>query len=83
MKEIITTGDIIFCQMALCLFRMSQSFFEYVSTSTSDYKLTKAPINMKPMPVTPARLEVFEEVPTTNLPELPEAPNRKNYTVSN
>ena len=82
MKEIITTG-VIFWQRALCLVRMSQSFFEYVSTSNSDYKLTKAPINMKPTPVTPARLEVFEEVPTTNLPELPEAPNRKNYTVSN
>ena len=52
-------------------------------TSNSDYKLTKASINMKPTPVTAARLEVFEEVPTSKLPELPEAPNRKNYTVSN
>ena len=52
MKEIITTGDIIFCQMALCLFRMSQSFFEYVSTSNSVYKQTNTPINMKPTPVT-------------------------------
>ena len=82
MKEIIATG-VIFWQRVLCLVRMSQSFFEYVSTSNSDYKLTKAPINMKPTPVTLARLEVFEEVLTTNLPELPEAPNRKNYTVSN
>ena len=32
---------------------------------------------MKPTPVTAARLEVFEEVPTSKLPELPEAPNRK------
>ena len=62
---------------------MSQSFTKYVSTSNSDYKLTKALINMKLTPVTPARLEVFEEVPTTNLPELPEAPNRKNYSVPN
>ena len=76
MKEIITTGDIIFCQMALCIFRMSQSFFEYVSISNSVYKQTNTPINMKPTPVTPARLIVFEEVPTTNMPELPEAPNR-------
>ena len=82
MKEIITTG-VIFWQRVLCLVRKSQSFFKYVSTSISNYKLTKAPINIKPMPVTQARLEVFEEVPTTNLPELPEAPNRKNYTVSN
>ena len=40
-------------------------------------------INVKLPPVTAARLEVFEEVPTSKLPELPEAPNRKNYTVSN
>ena len=36
---------------------------------------------MKPTPVTAARLEVFEEVPTLKLPELPEAPNQKNYSV--
>jgi len=30
---------------------------------------------MKPTPVTVARLEVFEEVPTLKLPALPEAPN--------
>ena len=57
--------------------------FEYVLTANSDYKLTKASINMKPTPVTVARHEVFEEVPTSKLPELPEAPNRKNYTMSN
>ena len=74
MKEIITTG-VIFWQRALCLVGISQSFFEYLSTSNSDYKLIKAPINMKPTPVTQARLEVFEEVPTTNLQELPEPPN--------
>ena len=37
---------------------------------------------MKPTPVTAARLEVFEEVPTSKLPELPEAQNRKKtYAV--
>ena len=50
--------------MALCLFRMSQSFFEYVSTSNSVYKQTNTPINMKPTPVTPTRLIVFEELGT-------------------
>ena len=62
---------------------MSQSLFEYVSTSNSDCKLTKALINMKPMPVTPPRNEVFEGVPLTKLPELSEAPNQKNQTVTN
>ena len=55
-------------QRALCLVRMSQNFTKYVSTSNSDYKLTKALINMKPTPVTPARIEVLEKVPTTELP---------------
>ena len=32
---------------------------------------------MKLPPVTAAGLEVFEEVPTSKLPELPKAPNRK------
>ena len=38
---------------------------------------------MKPTPVTAARLEVFEEVPTSKLPELPEGPGQieKNYSV--
>ena len=31
--------------------------------SNSDYKLPTAPINLKPTPVTPAWLEVLEEVP--------------------
>ena len=31
---------------------------------------------MKPTPVTAAWLEVFEEVPTSKLPELPEGPGQ-------
>ena len=54
-----------------------------MTTLNSDYQLPAEPINIKPTPVTAARLEVFEEVPTLKLPELPEAPNRKNYTVLN
>ena len=49
-----------------------------MTTLNSDCQLPAEPINMKPTPVTEARLEVFEEVPTSKLPE---APNQKNYTV--
>ena len=48
-----------------------------VTTLNSDCQLPTEPINVKLPPVTAARLEVFEEVPTSKLPELPEAPNQK------
>ena len=54
-----------------------------VTALNSHCQLPVEPINMKLTPVTAARLEVFEEVPTSKLPELPEAPNQKNYAVSN
>ena len=50
-------------------------------TLNSHCQLPTETINVKLPPVTAARLEVFEEVPTSKLPELPEAPNRKNYSV--
>ena len=50
-----------------------------MTTLNSDCQLPAEPINMKPTPVTATRPEVFEEVPTSKLPE---APNRKNYTLS-
>ena len=52
-------------------------------TLNSHCQLPTETINVKLPPVTAARLEVFEEVPSTHflptskLPELPEAPNRK------
>ena len=57
---------------------MSQSFTKYVSTSNSDYKLTKALINMKLTPVTPAGLKVFGEVPTAFEFLVSELPSQKN-----
>ena len=59
------------------------------TTLNSHCQLPTETINVKLPPVTAARVEVFEEVPSTHflptskLPELPEAPNRKNYAVSN
>ena len=52
-------------------------------TLNSHCQLPTETINVKLPPVTAARLEVFEEVPTSKLPELPEAINKKNYAVSN
>ena len=53
-----------------------------LTSVNSDYKLTKASINMKPTPVTAARLEVFEEVPTLKLPELDRgAKSKKLHSV--
>ena len=46
-------------------------------TLNSHCQLPTETINVKLPPVTAARLEVFEEVPTSKLPELPKAPNRK------
>ena len=69
--------------MAISLNYLCNLALQNVTTLNSDCQLPAEPINMKPKPVTVARLEVFEEVPTSKLPELPEAPNRKNYTVSN
>ena len=46
-------------------------------TLNSHCQLPTETINVKLPPVTAARLEVFEEVPTSKLPELPEVPNRK------
>ena len=49
-------------------------------TLNSHCQLPTETINVKLPPVTAARLEVFEEVPTLKLPELPEASNRKKTT---
>ena len=54
-----------------------------VPTLNSHCQLPTETINVKLPPVAAARLKVFEEPPTSKLPELPEAPNRKNYAVSN
>ena len=48
-----------------------------MTTLNSDFHIPAETINMKPTQATAARLEVFEEVPTSKLPELPKAPNRK------
>ena len=69
--------------MAISLNQLCNLALQNVTTLNSDCQLPAEPINMKPTPVTAARLEVFEEVPTSKLPELPVAPNRKNYSVSN
>ena len=69
--------------MAISLNLLCNLALQNVTTLNSDCQLPVEPINMKPTPVTAARLEVFEEVPTSKLPELPEAPNQKNYAVSN
>ena len=51
-----------------------------VPTLNSHCKLPTETINVKLPPATGARLEVFEELPTSKLPEVP---NQKNYAVSN
>ena len=62
---------------------ISELTLQNVPSLNSHCQLPNETINVKLPPVTAARLEVFEEVPTSKLPELPEAPNRKNYAVSN
>ena len=49
-----------------------------MTTLNSDGQLPTEPINVKLTPTTPAKLEVFEEVPLSKLSKLSAAPNRKN-----
>ena len=48
-----------------------------MTTLNSDCQLPTEPINVKLPPTTPAKVEVFEEVPLSKLSKLSATPNRK------